>query len=128
MIANTKKINRNNGKNLIIIGIIYNKTWKSVFSFVKNRKLKVSVKLLLEITLKRPAILKILPIWAKLLAPSVIGSQKNTKARIMRNESRLFHLSAKKFYGPIAIILKISSTMKIQTKTSSMVPETYQTS
>ena len=49
------------------------------------------------ITLSKPDILNIRPIRAILLADSLIGSQKKIKERIIKKESKLFHLLAKKF-------------------------------
>ena len=78
--------------------------------------------------LRRLPTLKILPILAKLLAPLDTGIKKNMKPKKTKKVSILFHLSAKKFSGPIAMTLMISSTTKIQTKTLSMVSDTAKTS
>ena len=85
------------------------------------------MKLPLDKTLSKLAILKIRPILAKLPALSLTGIQKNANPSNIRNESRVLNLSAKKFSGPIAIILIISSIVKIQTKISSRVPAVYHT-
>ena len=57
----------------------------------------------------------------RLVVPLFIGKKKNPMLMRTRNASRLFHILLKKYSGPIAIILKISSTKKIQTITSSIV-------
>ena len=78
--------------------------------------------------LSKLATLKIRPILAILLAPLYIGRKKKKSPIRTRTESRLFHLSAKKFSGPIATTLKINSTKNIHTKISSRIEAVSQTS
>ena len=73
-------------------------------------------KLLCEMILSRLATLNILPILAILPALLLTGKKKNTIPKTTRKVSRLFHLSAKKFSGPIATILMASSTTNTQMK------------
>ena len=65
-------------------------------------------KLLWEMIRSKLATRNILPILAILPALLLTGKKKNVTPSTTKKVSRLFHLSAKKFSGPMATILNVN--------------------